>query len=90
MSVNIEVLHDRVLILPDKPEEKVTESGLVVPVNTSEKPQIGSVAGVGPEVRDVKSGDRVIFGKHDGQKLPVDGVTYLVLREEQVLGVICN
>ena len=94
--MNIRPLHDRVLIrrLEDK-ESKV--GGIIIPDTAKEKPQQGEVKGVGsgklsPKGErfppEVKTGDRILFGKYSGSEIKVDGEEYLILREDEILGVL--
>ncbi|MBV8621092.1 MAG: co-chaperone GroES [Curvibacter sp.] len=92
----IRPLHDRIVIQRSEPETK-TASGIVLPDSAGEKPEQGIVLAVGPGRRnehgervkpDVNAGDRVLFGKYAGQTLKLDGKEVLVLREEDLLGVI--
>ena len=94
--MKIRPLHDR-LIVKRVEAERTTASGIVIPDSAGEKPDQGEVLAVGNgkilengEVRrlDVKTGDRVLFGKYAGQTVKVDGNEVLVLREEDILGVI--
>ena len=89
-------LHDRVIVKRLEQETK-TASGIVIPDNAAEKPDQGEVLAVGPGKRDdngkqvaldVKVGDRVLFGKYAGQAVKVDGQEVLVMREEDIMGVI--
>jgi len=89
-------LHDRVIVKRLE-EERKTASGIVIPDNATEKPDQGEVVAVGPGKRDengkhialdVKIGDRVLFGKYGGQSIKVNGEELLVLREEDILGVV--
>lgn len=93
--MNIRPLHDRVII--EKIEERTTASGIVIPDSAGEKPQRGKVIATGPgkssengAVRklDVKVGDEVLFGKYSGTEVKVSGKDYLVMREEDIMGVI--
>lgn len=77
--------------------DTVTKGGIVIPDNAAEKADHGTVLAVGPGKRDnngnhvgidVKSGDRVLFGKHSGQTVKVDGEELLILKEDDVLAVI--
>ena len=77
--------------------ERTTASGIVIPDNAGEKPDQGEVIAVGPGKRDaagkllpmdVKVGDRVLFGKYSGQTVKVDGEEFLVMREEDIMGVV--
>jgi chaperonin GroES len=94
--MNIRPLHDR-LIVKRWEEEKTTPGGIVIPDTAAEKPIKGEVIAVGNgkvlddgKVRplQVKKGDKVLFGKYSGTEIKVDGEEYLVLREEDVMGVI--
>jgi chaperonin GroES len=94
--MKIRPLHDR-LIVKRIEAERTTASGIVIPDSAGEKPDQGEVLAVGNgkilengEVRrlDVKVGDRVLFGKYSGQTVKVDGEELLVMREEDVMGVI--
>jgi len=96
MAVKIKPLGDRVLIQPSK-EEEVRKSGIIIPDTAKEKPVEGSVVAVGPgRVKDdgniqpmsVKVGDKVIYGKYAGTEIKYDDVEYLLLREDDILGVI--
>jgi len=92
----IRPLHDRVIVKRLE-EERKTASGIVIPDNATEKPDQGEVIAVGPGKRDengkhivldVKIGDKVLFGKYGGQSIKVNGEELLVLREEDILGVV--
>ena len=94
--MKIRPLHDR-LIVKRIEAERTTASGIVIPDSAGEKPDQGEVLAIGNgkilengEVRkmDVKVGDRVLFGKYAGQTVKVDGEELLVMREEDVMGVI--
>lgn len=90
-------LQDRVLIRRTEANSK-TEGGLYIPENAKERPIEGEVMAVGPgrHVGDVfveprvKQGDRVLFGKYAGTEIKVDGVECLVVREEEILGVLAG
>ena len=78
-------------------EERKTASGIVIPDTAAEKPDTGEIIAVGTgkiledgKVRalEVKKGDKVLFGKYSGQTVKVDGIEYLVMREEDLMGVI--
>ena len=94
--MNIRPLHDRVIVKRLDNERK-TASGIVIPDNAAEKPDQGEVIAVGPGKRDdsgkliamdVKVGQRVLFGKYAGQAVKIDGEEVLVMREEDIMGVI--
>ena len=94
--MQIRPLHDRVIV--KRPEvERTTASGIVIPDNAGEKTDQGEVVAVGPGKRDeagkllpmdVKVGDRVLFGKYSGQTVKVGGEEFLVMREEDIMGVV--
>ena len=94
--MNIRPLHDRVIVKRVE-AERTTASGIVIPDSAGEKPDQGEVLAVGPGKRDengkpvaldVKVGDRVLFGKYAGQTVKVDGQEVLVMREEDIMGVL--
>jgi chaperonin GroES len=94
--MKIRPLHDRVIVKRLDNERK-TASGIVIPDNAAEKPDQGEIVAVGPGKRDdtgkvntldVKVGDRVLFGKYSGQTVKVEGEELLVMREEDLMGVI--
>ncbi|HRF31436.1 MAG: co-chaperone GroES [Allorhizobium sp.] len=94
--MKIRPLHDRVIVKRVE-AERTTASGIVLPDSAGEKPDQGEVLAVGPGKRDdngkqvaldVKVGDRVLFGKYAGQAVKVDGQEVLVMREEDIMGVI--
>ena len=94
--MNFRPLHDRILI--KRIEEKETvKGGIIIPDTAKEKPQEGEVVAVGHGKKnedgkvialDVKAGDRILFGKYSGAEIKVDDQEYLILREEEVLGII--
>ena len=94
--MNIRPLHDRVIVKRVE-AERTTASGIVIPDTAGEKPDQGEVLAVGPGKRDeagkhiavdVKVGDRVLFGKYAGQSVKVDGQEVLVMREEDIMGIL--
>ena len=89
-------LHDRVVVRRVDSEEK-TAGGIIIPDTAKEKPSEGVIVSVGPGARDdagkvtpldVKSGDRVLFGKWSGTEVKVDGEELLIMKESDILGVI--
>ena len=89
-------LHDRVIVKRLE-EERKTASGIVIPDTAAEKPDQGEVLAIGPGKKneegklfpvDVKVGDKVLFGKYSGSEVKVDGVEHLILREDDILGVL--
>jgi chaperonin GroES len=94
--MKIRPLHDRIIIKRLE-EERRTASGIVIPDTAAEKPDTGEVIAVGTgklledgKVRplDLKKGDKVLFGKYSGQTVKIEGEEYLVVKEEDVMGVI--
>ncbi len=94
--MKIKPLYDRIVVRR-LDEERKTASGIVIPDTAAEKPDQGEVLSVGPgkpadsgEVRPltVKVGDKVLFGKYAGQAIKIEGEEFLVMREEDVLGII--
>ncbi len=92
----IRPLHDRVLIQRVAEEQK-TKGGIIIPDTAKEKPVEGKVIAVGSgrvmedgKIRalDVKKGDRVLFGKYSGTEVKIDGEEHLIVREDDILGVI--
>lgn len=94
--MNIRPLHDRLLVKRLE-EEKTSPGGIVIPDSAAEKPIQGEVVAVGKgkildngEIRalDVQKGDKILFGKYSGTEVKIEGKEYLVLREDDVMGVI--
>ncbi len=95
MSTKIRPLHDRVLIKRLDEEEQI-RGGIIIPDTAKEKPQQGQVIAAGEgKVRedgirqplDVKAGDRVLFGKYSGSEVKIDDEEYVIMREDEILGV---
>jgi chaperonin GroES len=94
--MNIRPLYDRIVVR--RVEEKETmQGGLYIPDSAKEKPQEGEVVAVGQGKRlengktvalDVKAGDRILFGKYSGNEIKLDGQELLIMREDEVLGVL--
>ena len=89
-------LHDRVVVRRIDAEEK-TAGGIIIPDTAKEKPQEGEVVAVGPGARDdqgrltpldVKTGDRVLFGKWSGTEVKIDGQDLLIMKESDLMGVL--
>jgi chaperonin GroES len=95
MATKIRPLHDRVIVKRIEEEEK-TKGGIIIPDTAKEKPQEARVVAVGPGRHDdgkviplgVKAGDKILFGKYSGTEIKLDGEEHLILREEDILGVI--
>lgn len=96
MATTIKPLHDRVIIRRVD-EDTTTSGGIIIPDSAKEKPQEGEViaAGAGKykedgtrQQLDVKQGDRVLFGKYSGTEITIDGEELLMMREDEILGII--
>src|ERR1700740_3011252 len=95
-SINLRPLQDRILIRRVEPEAK-SSGGIFIPDTAQEKPMEGEVVAVGPGARDengrlypldVKSGDRVLFGKWSGTEVKLDGEELMIMKESDIMGVI--
>ena len=96
MSIKVRPLHDRIIVRRiEEGEQKV--GGIIIPDTAKEKPQQGKVIAAGKgKVRDdgkvnpldVNAGDLILFGKYSGQEIKLDGEEYLIMREDEVLGII--
>ena len=94
--MKVRPLHDRILVKrEEETEEKI--GGIIIPDTAKEKPQRGKVVAAGNGkiaddgkriALDVKSGDRILFGKYSGNEVKIDGDDYLILREEDVLAIL--
>ncbi len=95
MAVKMRPLGDRVVVLRVE-EEGTTAGGIIIPDSAKDKPQEGKVIAVGPGRSedgktiklDVKKGDRVLFGKYAGSEVQLDGTEHVIMREDDILGVI--
>ena len=96
MKMNIQPLHDRVIVKRIDEGEQI-RGGIIIPDSAKEKPQEGEViaAGLGKykedgtrQALDVKAGDRVLFGKYSSSEIKVNGEELLIMREDEILGVI--
>src|SRR5208337_3304124 len=94
--MNFRPLHDRILIKRIEEKEAV-KGGIIIPDTAKEKPQEGEVVAVGNGKMsedgkvvplDVKAGDRILFGKYSGSEIKIDNKEHLILKEEEVLGVV--
>jgi chaperonin GroES len=95
--MNIRPLYDRIVVKRIDTQDEKTAGGLIIPDTAKEKPQEGEVVAVGQGKRnedgklialDVKVGDRILFGKYSGSEIKLDGTEYLIMREDEVLGVL--
>jgi chaperonin GroES len=96
MSTTIKPLHDRVIIRRIEEGEQI-RGGIIIPDSAKEKPQEGEVIAAGDgkykedgtrQSLDVKTGDRVLFGKYSGSEIKIDGEELLIMREDEILGII--
>ncbi len=97
MATNITPLHDRVIIRRIEDNVNQTAGGLFIPDTAKEKPQEGEVIAAGQgkykedgsrQALDVKAGDRVLFGKYSGSEIKLDGEEFIIMREDEILGII--
>ncbi|HKN18329.1 MAG TPA: co-chaperone GroES [Dissulfurispiraceae bacterium] len=86
--MKIKPLKDRVVIRYSEEQEEKTAGGIYVPDVAKEKPQKGTVEAVGSEVKEVKAGNQVLFDKYSGSKIKIDNVELLIVKEEDLLGII--
>ena len=96
--MKIRPLYDRIVVKRID-EQETTRSGIIIPDSAQEKPQEAEVIAVGHGKRledgklvalDVKVGDRILFGKYSGQAVKVEGTEYLVMREDDIMGVVAK
>ncbi len=94
--MKIRPLHDRIIVKRLEEEEQ-TKGGIIIPDSAKEKPMEGQVIAVGKGKKaddgklmklDVKAGDRVLFSKYAGTEVKIDGVEHLIMREDDILGII--
>ena len=95
--MNIRPLYDRCVIKRIEGDAEKTSGGLFIPESAKEKPQEGEVFAVGKGKRledgkivplDVQKGDRILFGKYSGSEIKIDGIDYLIMREDEILGIL--
>jgi chaperonin GroES len=89
-------LYDRILVKRNEEKEQI-KGGIIIPDSAKEKPQSGSVIAVGKGKRlesgqlvplDVKAGDQILFAKYSGSEVKIDGAEFLIMREDEVLGIV--
>ncbi|PZT47940.1 co-chaperone GroES [Helicobacter valdiviensis] len=85
--MNFKPLGERVLV-ERLEEDTKTASGIIIPDNAKEKPLMGVVKAIGSEVKEVNVNDKIVFGKYSGTEVKLDGKEYLILKIEDVLGVL--
>ena len=78
------------IVLKQTETEETTTSGIILATTTKEKPAIYEVMSAGPDVKDVKVGDKVVVGKFDGQEIKLDGVEYKFVKLENVLAIVTD
>ncbi len=97
--MKIRPLYDRVVVRRLEDKETTTAGGLFIPDSAKEKPQEGEVVAVGKGKRlengsvvalDVQPGDRILFGKYSGSDIKLDGEEYMIMREDEILGILDN
>ena len=97
MATTIKPLHDRVIVRRIEESSDKTAGGLFIPDTAKEKPQEGEIIAVGEgkykedgtrQTLDVKAGDRVLFGKYSGSEIKIDNEELLMMREDEILGII--
>jgi chaperonin GroES len=95
--MKIRPLYDRLVVKRVESETEKTHGGLYIPDSAKEKPQEGEVVSVGKGKRledgkvvplDVQAGDRILFGKYSGSEIKLDGEEYMIMREDEVLGIL--
>jgi chaperonin GroES len=93
--MSVKPLHDKVLVKRLE-EEKKTAGGIIIPDNSTEKPSQGEIVAVGSGYRntdgsktalEVKAGDKVLFGKYSGSEVKVEGSDFIIMKEEEILGI---
>jgi chaperonin GroES len=96
MATKLTPLHDRIVVRRIE-EAETTRGGIIIPDSAKDKPQEGEVVSVGKGKSneegkvfplDVKAGDRVLFGKYSGTDIKIDGEDFLIMREEEILGIL--
>jgi chaperonin GroES len=97
MATKVRPLADRLIVKRLEEQEQKSVGGIIIPDTAKEKPQEGKVVAVGRGKRnedgkviplDVKAGDRILFGKYSGSEIKIDGEDHLIMREEDVLGIV--
>ncbi len=97
--MNLRPLHDRVLIRRLDNDKETMQGSIIIPDSAKEKPQQGEVVAAGDGkvletgdrvALDVKAGDRILFGKYSGAEVKIDGEELLILKEDEILGVVSN
>lgn len=87
MNTPIKPLADRVVAVREQAQTK-TASGLYLPDNAKEKPVVATVSAVGPDVKSVKNGDKILYKEYSTTEIKIDGTEYLIVKEEDILATI--
>jgi chaperonin GroES len=87
MSTPIKPLADRVVATREEAQTK-TASGLYLPDNAKEKPVLAKVEAVGPDVKGIKKGDRILYKEYSTTEIKIDGTEYLIVKEEDILATV--
>lgn len=87
MSTPIKPLADRVVATREEAQTK-TASGLYLPDNAKEKPVLAQVQAVGPDVKSIKKGDRILYKEYSTTEIKIDGTEYLIVKEEDILATV--
>src|SRR5205809_5027437 len=96
MAMRVRPLQDRVIVRRIEEQEQKSKGGIIIPDTAKEKPQEGRVVAVGPGKQEdgkviplgVKAGDKILFGKYSGTEIKLDGEEHLIVREDDILGVL--
>ncbi len=97
MAIKVRPLHDRLIVLRVEEDDEQRVGGIIIPDTAKEKPQQGKVMAVGKgkvkedggiQPMDVKEGDTILFGKYSGSEIKLEGENYLIMREDDVLGIV--
>jgi chaperonin GroES len=87
MSTPVKPLADRVVAVREEAQTK-TASGIYLPDNAKEKPVVAKVEAVGPDVKGIKVGDKIVYKEYSTTELKIDGIEYLIVKEEDVLATV--
>ena len=87
MNCKLKPKNDRLLISPDATPDK-TEAGIIIPESAKDRPNQATVLAVGPKVDNIKEGERILFGKYAGTTFQLDDISYLLIREQDVIAEV--
>lgn len=89
--MNLRLLHDRILVKPDE-KKKESEGGILIPDSVQERPNVGTIISVGPGTKDQKMsaevGNKIMFGKHAGIDMNIDGEDVVFIRESDIIAIL--